>query len=338
MNKHLRTILQYIIFIGLGVFFAWLSLRDLNKEKIDQIKSAIQNSRQWLIIPVFILLFLGHLIRALRWKLLLEPLGYKPSTANTFFAVMIGYLTNQAVHRLGEVLKCTMLARYEKIPTEKLIGTIIIERIIDALTLLVVFGITLIIQPHLYSELTEALFNSKQGTEEKKMAGWILGLIVLGILFLIIAAWMLIKKKTMKDLIAVIKMIGQRIMMGINSVRQLKKRGLFIFYTLVLWSIYLFGGYLGFMALHETQQYGIREAFAVLSAGSIGMIASPGGIGAYAYLLQQTMQLYGLSDVIALAFGWILWMAQTAVILIGGIFSFVAIPYYNKKRMQHEQT
>jgi glycosyltransferase 2 family protein len=338
MNKRLRTILQYLFFLGLGIFFAWLSLKNLNKEKTDQIKAALRDAKHWLIIPVFAMLFLGHLVRALRWKLLMEPMGYRPSTSNTFFAVMIGYLTNQAVPRLGEVLKCTVLARYEKIPADKLIGTIIIERIIDALTLLIVFGITLGIQPHLYSEMMEALFNSKQNPQEKKMAGWVFGLIILGILLLIISAWMLIKKKTVKDVGALLPMIGQRILTGIRSVRQLQKRGLFLFYTVVLWSIYLFGGYIGFTALQDTQQYGIREAFTVLSAGSIGMIASPGGIGAYAYLLQQTMQMYGLSEVIALAFGWILWMAQTAVILIGGIFSFAALPYYNKKRPLHEQT
>jgi hypothetical protein len=99
-----------------------------------------------------------------------------------------------------------------------------------------------------------------------------------------------------------------------------------------MWSLYLLGGFLGFMALKETEVYGIREAFTVLSAGSIGMLATPGGIGAYAYLLQKTMQVYGLNGGVALAFGWILWVVQTAVILIGGLISFVAIPYYNKKR------
>ncbi|MCB0741660.1 MAG: hypothetical protein KDB92_11575, partial [Chitinophagaceae bacterium] len=97
--------------------------------------------------------------------------------------------------------------------------------------------------------------------------------------------------------------------------------------------IYLLGGYFGFLALKETNMYGIREAFTVLSAGSIGMVVTPGGIGAYAYLIQKTMQLYGLNEGIALAFGWILWLAQTAVILVGGLISFVAIPYYNKKRI-----
>jgi uncharacterized protein (TIRG00374 family) len=333
MNKHLRTIIQYLIFLGLGVFFAWLSLRHLNKEKTDQIKDALRSAKHWLIIPVFIMLSMGHLVRALRWRLLMEPMGYRPSVANSFFAVMIGYLTNQAVPRLGEVLKCTVLARYEKIPADKLIGTIIIERIIDALTLLVVFGITLIIQPHLYSEIMSAFFSSSHNKEEKKSASLLITLIIIGAIILAVIIWMIVKKKTIRDLLGIFKKIGQRIVMGITSVRRLKRRGLFLFYTVVLWSIYLFGGYIGFMALRDTQQYGIKEAFTVLSAGSIGMIASPGGIGAYAYLLQQTMQLYGLNEVIALAFGWILWMAQTAVILIGGLISFVSIPYYNKKKI-----
>lgn len=338
MNKHLKTIIQYLIFFGLGAFFVWLSLKTLNKEKIDQIKIAIREARQWLIIPVFALLFLSHYIRALRWRLLMEPMGYSPSKANTFFAVMIGYLTNQAVPRLGEVLKCTVLARYEKIPADKLIGTIIIERIIDAITLLIVFGITLAIQPNLYSDLVNALFNQSKNQEEKKGNGIIYSIIIVGIILVIVALWMIIKKKKLKDLFSIFKKISQRIVLGISSVRKLKKSGLFFLLTFCLWTIYLLGGYFGFLALKDTQHYGIKEAFTVLSAGSIGMIASPGGIGAYALLIQQTMQLYGLNEVIALAFGWILWMAQTAVVLLGGLFSFVAIPYYNKKRKQVEKS
>ena len=142
MNKKLFTILQYVVFLGLGIFLAWWSLKDLNREEKDQIKIALSHARYWLIIPVFVILFLSHLVRAMRWKLLINSLGYQPRTDNAFFAVMIGYLTNLAIPRLGEILKCTMLARYEKIPTEKLIGTIILERIIDAITLLIVFAIT----------------------------------------------------------------------------------------------------------------------------------------------------------------------------------------------------
>ena len=211
MNKSIRTILQYIFFLGLGVFFAWLSLKNLNNEKIQQIKIAIKNAKHWLIIPVFAILILSHFVRAMRWRLLMEPLGYYPSKLNTFFAVMIGYLTNQAVPRLGEVLKCTVLARYEKIPADKLIGTIILERIIDAVTLLTIFIITLAIQPDLYSQLLDTFFSTPTKLEEKKVASWIIALIILVIIFIAMGVWMFIKKKKISDLFLLIKKTIQRL-------------------------------------------------------------------------------------------------------------------------------
>jgi len=264
----------------------------------------------------------------------MEPLGFKPRISNTFFAVLIGYLANQAIPRLGEVLKCTLLARYEKIPADKLIGTIIVERIIDALTLLVVFSITLAIQPGLYSQLMETIFNSPEELEEQKtISGTIILLIIASLLIIALAIWMIRKKKNFSDLLNLFKKIATRIWQGIGAIQHLKKRGLFLLYTLLIWGLYLAGGYIGFHALQQTEGYGIHEAFTVLAAGSIGMIVTPGGIGAYAFLLEKTMQLYGLPQGIALAFGWLLWLAQTAVILIGGLFSFFALPFYNKKNL-----
>jgi uncharacterized protein (TIRG00374 family) len=332
MNKRPGTILQYSFFLGLGIFLAWWSVKDLTTDNKSEIRTALQTARYWLIIPVFGILFLSHYIRALRWRLLIQSLGYNPSKINTFFAVMIGYLTNQAVPRLGEVVKCTMLARYEKIPADKLIGTIILERIIDAITLLIIFAITLIIQPDIYSQLTDAIFNPEQDPAHKTISSTLILLIVVAIVIIAIIIWMIKKKKNFKDLGALSKKIAQRIWQGISAVKHLKKRRQFILLTISLWTLYLSGGYLGFMALQETHAYGIREAFTVLSAGSIGMIATPGGIGAYAYLLKQTMIVYGLNPGIALAFGWILWLVQTAVIVTGGLISFVAMPIYNKQR------
>ncbi len=335
MNKRFRTILQYSFFLGLGIFLVWWSVKDLTGEDRSQIKASLKTARYWLLIPVFAILFLSHLIRAIRWKLLMEPLGYKPSTTNTLFAVFIGYLANQAVPRLGEVLKCTILSRYEKIPADKLIGTIILERVIDAITLLLIFGITLAIQPDIYSQLIETIFYSKkEGGSHKTISSSLLLLILGGIVIIALAVWMIRNKKNFIDLGLLFKQIGKSIWQGLSAIQHLKKRWLFIFLTIGMWTLYLSGGYIGFMALKETQHFGINEAFTVLSAGSVGMIATPGGIGAYAYLLQKTMQVYGLNEGIALAFGWILWLAQTAVILIGGLISFVAIPYYNKRKLR----
>lgn len=336
MKKNVRTILQYLLFLGLGIFFAWLSLKNLDKKSTEQIKQALVNSRHWLAIPVFGILIGSHLVRALRWRLLIEPLGYTPSKANSFFAVMIGYLVNMGVPRMGEIVKCTVLARYEKIPADKLVGTIILERMIDALTLLVVFGTTLVIQPELYTRIMDAFFNNEAEKPEKKLISQLLPFIIIGVIILLTIVWMLVKKKTVKDLMSVFRKIYQSIIQGITAIRHLKKRKQFIFYTLLLWIFYLAGGYIGFMAFRETEIYGIKEAFTILSAGSIGMIASPGGIGAYAFLIEKTMQLYGLNATIAAAFGWILWLAQTSVILLGGVLSFVALPYFNKKH-NHEK-
>ena len=332
MNKRLSTILQYLFFFGLGIFLVWWSIRDLSANDRSEIRQALRQARYWLVIPVFIILFLSHYIRGLRWRLLMEPMGYKPSAANTFFAVMIGYLANQAVPRLGEVLKCTVLARYEKIPADKLVGTIILERIIDAVTLLLIFGITLAIQPGLYGQIIDTFFNSPGDKDTNKIPGWVFLLIIIGALALIIGAWMLIRKKTPADVSRLFKTIGSRIWQGISAIRHLKQRANFLILTILLWTLYLSGGYIGFYALQQTSHYGVREAFTVLSAGSVGMIVTPGGIGAYAVILEKTMQLYGLQKGIALAFGWLLWLAQTVVILIGGLLSFVAIPWYNKRR------
>ena len=332
MNKRFLILLQYLFFLGLGAFLVWWSVKDIDNEKMAEIRNALKNARLYLIAPVFIILLLSHYVRARRWRLLMEPMGYRPGKANTFFAVLVGYLANQAVPRLGEVLKCTLLARYEKIPADKLVGTIILERLIDAVSLLMIFGITLAIQPGLYSQIVNTVLNGGAEKETNQLPGYLIGLILIGVVAISIALWMIIKKKNFNDLLVAIKKIGSRIWQGLSTIQHLKKRGRFLFLTLLLWVLYLSGGYIGFQALHETEQYGIKEAFTVLSAGSIGMIVTPGGIGAYAYLIEATMQLYGLQQSIAVAFGWLLWLAQTVVILIGGLLSFAALPWFNKRK------
>jgi uncharacterized protein (TIRG00374 family) len=338
MNKKLSTIFQYLFFFSLGFFFVWMSVRDIDNEKWQQIKIALKNARYYLAIPVFAILLLSHYTRALRWRLLIEPLGYKPDKTNAYFAVMIGYLANQGVPRMGEVLKCTILAKYEKIPADKLVGTIILERLIDALSLLIIFGITLLIQPGLYTQITNQAFNASGDEEVKKISGLLLLLIVAGIIVLLIAIWMIRKKKKISDLLAAIRTIANRVWQGLSAVRHLKKRGQFMLLTVLLWCLYLSGGYIGFQALHETEQYGIKEAFTVLSAGSIGMIISPGGIGGYPLLIEGTMMVYGLQKSIAMAFGWLLWISQTAVIVLAGFLSFILLPWHNKRKQRTQIT
>jgi len=340
MKKKLFTIFQYLIFLGLGIFLAWLSLKDINREQRREIENSIAHARYWLVIPVFAVLICAHFVRAARWKLLIHSLGYRPKIQNTFFAVMIGYLTNLGVPRLGEVLKCTLLARYEKIPADKLIGTIILERLIDALTLILVIFVTMVIQPSIYTDLINAFFHHAHERHKRKIAGWIIALIIIGIIATSIFLWMIIKKKSFSDLRDFLRRIGRSVWQGISAVQHLKNRGIFLLYTASIWFLYLFAGYIGFYAFQETQAhgYGYKEAFSLLSAGSIGMTIMPGGIGAYPLLIEKTMWIYGLEEGVSKAFGWILWIVQTGVILLGGITSFVLLPNFNRKKMLTPET
>ena len=94
MKKKILTVFKFAFFLGLGIFLVWWSIR--NVENFDEFKKSLVTAKYWMIIPVFVIMTLSHLLRALRWKLLMEPMGYKPSLPNTFFAVMIGYLANSA--------------------------------------------------------------------------------------------------------------------------------------------------------------------------------------------------------------------------------------------------
>src|ERR1700761_6386158 len=172
MKKTLLVVLQYLFFAALAAFFVWLSLKDMNAQSWAQLRDALDRANYWLLIPVLGLLLASHWLRALRWRQLIQPMGYEPSRINCFLGVMIGYFVNLGAPRLGEVVKCTILARYEKVSADKLVGPIVAERAFDVVCLAVVFGLTLIFQYNVIHTLTagktDALFRNANG-----QASWI---------------------------------------------------------------------------------------------------------------------------------------------------------------------
>ncbi len=333
MNKKVITILQYVFFLGLGIFLVWWSARDIDEHGWKEIKNSIAHANFWVLFPVLSILFLSHWIRALRWIILMEPLGYKPKKSNTFFAVMIGYLANLAVPRLGEVLKCTLLARYEKIPAEKLVGTMILERAIDVISLLIVIILTIITQTEVFSEFISQYFSFKDFQWKSLMSYKIL-LIIIGasLLAYFISKYFLFRFKRIK-LIHNINKLLRGVFQGLFSIRRIQHKALFFFYSISIWGLYYLSTYLGLSALNETSVLGLTETLSVLSFGSIGMIVTQGGIGAYQIIIQKTLLLYDISANIGLACGWLLWLAQTFVVLFLGLISFVLLPIYNRKKV-----
>jgi uncharacterized membrane protein YbhN (UPF0104 family) len=334
MNKKILSILQYILFLGLSIFLVWWSVRKITDKGWEDIKNAFRNANYLLIIPVMITLLLSHYSRALRWKILMEPMGYKPRVANVYMSVLIGYMANLAVPRLGEVLKCTILARYEKIPADKLVGTIVAERAFDVLCLVLVILITFFTQADLIGGYLNETLNSIVKSKTNSLSASKI-IILAGILLLAITAVIVVFKKFSHiRFIQKIKTIFEGIWHGITSVRYLKNKGWFIFHTIFIWSMYLLSVQIGFWAMKETAVYSIPNALSVLTMGSLAMIvpAPGGGIGVYAWFVQNTMLIYGLKETIGFAFGQLMWSVQFFFSLISGFIALSLLPYFNKNR------
>ena len=334
MNKRLSLLLQYIVFLGLGLFLVWWSVRSLTDEEVAQLKGALRNARYLLVLPAMVMLLLSHYSRALRWRMLMEPLGFEPRATNTFLAVMLGYFFNLLVPRMGEVMKCTMLARYEKTPVDRLIGTMVAERALDVVCLAIVIALTFLLQTDLAGRV--------MGAEVERLARGFQGIggipgILLGIAVVVGGAWLflqLIKRFSHIGWIAKTRGLFLGVMQGLTSIRHIRRKTAFLLHTLFIWSMYLCSIYLGFQAMEPVSHLGLNPSMTILSVGSLAMIVTQGGIGAYQIAVQKSLGMYGIGAVDGLAFGWLLWAFQTILILISGILCLVLLPIVNRKRRE----
>ena len=291
--------------------------------------------RKWVILPVIAFLMMAHYSRAIRWKLLMEPLGYKPSNFNAFATVMIGYLVNSGAPRLGEVFKCTLLARYEKFKVDKLIGTILVERAVDLVCLIIVFMLSIITQGDIFGNwITDKLkffFHDKAGNLSTEKLFTALGIFIIALFIF----YLILKRFGHIDIIARIKKVIKNILHGLSSIRNLQHKGWFIFHSAMIWIMYWLATTAGLYALKETQYLGFSGGLAALVVGTIAIILTPGGIGAYPVLIAQLLSLYGLDpDTTGIASGTLMWAVQTAIILVGGMICFILISRFNKKKVK----
>jgi uncharacterized protein (TIRG00374 family) len=330
MKKKLLTIFKFSFFLGLGVFLVWWSIHQIPDEEFSKFKQSLATAKYWMIVPVFFIMSASHIIRALRWKLLMEPMGYKPSLPNTFFAVMIGYLANFAFPRLGEVLKCSILAKYEGVPAEKNVGTIVAERAFDVICLLGIFLLALILQ---YDVVIAAYHKMQAYSASIKNNDSNIGFYIkLGLIgfFLIFIIWITATKKWkvfIEKLKGIIKGIGE----GLTSALRLKQKNLFIIYSIAIWILYLTGTWIGLYATAGTG-VGFSAAASCLAFASIGMIITPGGIGSYALFTAFVLELNKVDYFLGLANGTLQWFAQFLIILLVGFICIILLPIYNKKK------
>ena len=305
----------------LGIFFIYLSVEMTSAEERKLIISYIRNADLKYIISAIVFGVLSHLSRAFRWKFLLNPLGYDPRFINSILAVLVSYIANLGIPRSGEILRATTLSNYEKIPFEKLFGTIIAERLIDFIILLSLIFLTLSLQ---FESIWEILREKTFDLQKLIAVIFILSLIFFGL-----------KKflgKNNSKILTKIKAFIEGLIEGIMSIKNMPYKLAFATHTIFIWTMYFSMFYIIKWTIPEMQNLQIIQMLPSFVIGGLTLTATNGGIGIYPLSVAMTLSSFGISNESGLAFGWIVWTSQTLMIIFFGSLSFFILPLVNRKK------
>lgn len=325
MKARIKSFLKFLVFLGIGILITWLSLKDLTPEHKGHLIGSFRTANYFWVVLVIAIGIFSHILRALRWNMLLEPIGKTPSLKNTFLAVMTGYFANLAFPRLGEVTRCGVLLTTDKIPVNKSFGTVITERGIDVLIFLILFLILITTQYHLLVDYLEQKIVPGFADKTNSMAANQLLMIIIfaGILLFLIMIILVRNAGPEHQFRYKIKTAVLGFWEGLISIRSIKMPWLFVLYSLLIWFCYFLMTYLCFRALDETAGLPAMAGFAVLVMGSVGIMITPGGIGLYPLIARDTLILYGVGSSTGFAIGWIVWGSQTLMIITTGIIALI---------------
>ncbi|MDY5968975.1 MAG: lysylphosphatidylglycerol synthase transmembrane domain-containing protein [Bacteroidales bacterium] len=335
MKKKTSSILQFVIFIGIGIFFIYWFLLKLDPEQKQAIwLSFVSANYGWVAVGMIVCL-LSHFVRAARWQLLYAPIGCRPGLGNTFGAVVVAYLANLAFPRLGEVMRCAVLRTSSGIPMEQSLGTVITERIVDMLcfVLIVLLGLAVV-----YDKLKDWLYHIvldsckiPPHTVAVTLAA-LAAFCVVALLFYLFAYKRLLRHKPFQKISSLLRGLSG----GIKSILHLGHRNFFLFvaYSICLYGLYILGGYIVFRAFPETAGLPFEAAFMLYLFGSVGMAFSQGGIGIYPVFVAQSLSIYGVPAAVSTAAGWLLWGSQQAVVAAAGMAFLVYFSIIKNKKKQ----
>lgn len=329
MSRQLKTFLQYAIIFLITGLLIWFSLKGLTGEDKGEylLETWRTADKGWLLLMALIAM-LSHLLRAERWRMLLEPPGYKGKLNYSFLSLMVGYLVNLAIPRGGEVSRCYNLYKLEETPVEISFGTVVVERIVDLVCLLTLIAVAFFLE---WDKLMAFLETLPLGSGESK-GPTVLIYVALGLIVVIgVIVWLV---KTNKKLNAFFVKTWHGFKDGLLSIFKLKNKGLFIFYSLLIWVLYFFMSYTVILAFPETAHLGIEAVFSLFAIGSIAMaVPLPGGTGSYHVLVPQGLVfLYHVPQADAVAFTFIFHGWQTAILIAGGAISLIITSLILKRK------
>ncbi|GMN09746.1 lysylphosphatidylglycerol synthase transmembrane domain-containing protein [Croceitalea sp. MTPC9] len=321
MSDSTKKFLKTFIPIALGTFLVWYSYSSTSEEDRKNIYSAVKNADLlWVFISISIGV-LSHFSRAIRWVYLLKPLGYKPKLSNSFLIVLISYFANILILRSGEFLRATALNTYEDIPFEKGFGTIVTERIIDVIMLLLIIVLALFLQADIILEILNSngigLFGS-------------LAVLITGVFGLIIAIRII--KKSTSPFALKIKNFLTGMLDGVLSISKMKNKWAFVFHTFFIWGCYIAMFWVIKFTVLDTINLPVGAFLVAFVAGAFAMATTNGGLGFFPIAVSAALMVYGVSENSGLAYGWIMWTAQTLMVVVFGAISFVLLPLLNRNR------
>jgi uncharacterized protein (TIRG00374 family) len=322
LKARLKSLLQYIIIILITSGLIWVSLRGLNVgdgNKADFLWQTWERSDKGYLMLMAVIAMASHWVRAIRWKMLLVPVGYTVSSASSFLSVMIGYLVNLAIPRGGEVSRCYNLYKLEKTPPEISFGTVVAERVVDITFLFLLIGASFIAE---WDKLTTFLSSLGVSADGFTVSPWI---IVGG--FVVIAGGIFLFSRFRNN--EKLKKILAGFKEGLMAVFQLKNKSLFIFYSLAIWGLYFLMTYAVIKAFPETSTLGFSAVLTLFALGTIAMtVPLPGGAGSYHTIVPLGLvMLYNLPKPDAIAFVFVFHAWQTIILIVAGVLSLI-ISYF----------
>jgi len=328
--KKLLDIVKYVVVLGLSVFLMWYALKGID---FDLLRAQIyQTNFYWLGLSLTVALS-GFLSRAYRWKMQLQPINPKVTFTNTYHAMMIGYLANLVLPRMGEVFRCSILKKSSDIPIQASFGTVITERLIDMVMLLSLMGIAFLVEFDRLHTYFLSLFTDRYNSVQQNstLIYVVVGVLVVGGLALIIALVFFLNSLRQNKFYLKVEALVRGFLNGIFSIAKLDNKPVFIAHTLFVWLTYYLMGYLSFFALPATAGLSPMAAFAVLVIGSLGMsVPVQGGIGVFHMMVTNTLLLYGVAKEAGMAFALINHTSQTLmVVLLGGISFIISLSKKN---------
>jgi len=326
LKNTIIKIFKFSIFFTLGIFIFWLIYKD---QDIERIKSVLKNDVNYFWVVVSLLIgLISHISRTLRWGLMIEPISHKPRFGNTFMAVMIGYLMNMALPRMGEISRCGVLARYEKISFTKLFGTVVAERLIDVVSLLILLVIVI------FSQFGQMIGFLKRNPEiQEKITNTITSpYIVIAFVLFIVVAFTFRNKFKQTTIFKKIEHILINFKEGFISIRSVKRKGWFWFHSAFIWFCYYLMLYSIFFAFDFTSALNPLAGLTTFVFASFGMVAPvQGGIGAWHFMAIEGLTLYGVAYENSVIFAFVAHSSMTVMIILVGLISMLVLPFINQR-------